>query len=72
VLPVLALSGAGIGLLETDTAMWMAKWIPVAALGIIVLLAVRRTQLAWWQQVLTIAGLTGVGVLVVGIKMLAH
>jgi hypothetical protein len=51
VLPVLALSGAGIGLLETDTAMWMAKW---------------------WQQVLTIAGLTGVGVLVVGIKMLAH
>jgi hypothetical protein len=35
-------------------------------------LAVRRTELPWWQQALAVAGLVGVGVLVLGIKILAH
>ncbi|PRC60530.1 hypothetical protein C6A85_17805, partial [Mycobacterium sp. ITM-2017-0098] len=30
VMPLLALGAAGIGLLETDTALWVAKWILVA------------------------------------------
>ena len=47
-------------------------WMLVAELGVIALLAVRRTQLPWWQQVLTVGALVGVGVLVVGIKTLAH
>ncbi len=71
-LPLLALATAGIGLFETDTAMWIAKWILVAELGVIALLAVRRTQLPWWQQIVTVLLLTGVGVLVIGIKILAH
>jgi len=71
-LPLLALATAGIGLFETDTAMWIAKWILVAELGVIALLAVRRTRLPWWQQIVTVLLLSGVGVLVIGIKTLAH
>jgi hypothetical protein len=52
--------------------MWIAMWIVVGELGIIAMLAVRRTQLAWWQQVITVAGLVGVGVVVVGVKIIAH
>nr|WP_238994812.1 hypothetical protein [Mycolicibacterium chubuense] len=72
VLPLLALATAGIGLLDTDTALWIAKWILVGELGLIALLAVRRTQLPWWQQVVTVVLLAGVGLLVIGIKVLAH
>jgi len=71
-LPLLALAAAGIGLLKTDTAMWVAKWILVAELGLIALLAVRRTRLPWWQQIVTVLLLSGVGLLVIGIKVLAH
>ena len=71
-LPLLALGAAGIGLVETDTAMWIAKWILVAELGLIALLAVRRTRLVLWQQIVTVLLLSGVGLLVIGIKVLAH
>jgi hypothetical protein len=71
-LPMLALGSAVIGLLETDTAMWVAKWILVVELGAIALLAVRRTRLPLWQQVLTVAALSGIGLLVIGIKVLSH
>ena len=71
-LPLAALAAAGIGLLDTDTAMWVAKWILVAELGVIALAAVRKTRLPWWQQIVTVVLLTGVGVLVIGIKTLAH
>ena len=72
VLPLLVLVAAGIGLLSTYTAMWIAMWILVVELGVIALLAVRQAQLRWWQQLFTITLLVGVGVLVVGIKILAH
>lgn len=71
-LPLLTLAAAGVGLLETETAMWIAMWILVAELGVIALAAVRRTNLPWWQQLVTVALLTGVGLLVIGIKVLAH
>ncbi|MDT5235637.1 MAG: hypothetical protein QOF47_1624, partial [Mycobacterium sp.] len=41
----------------------------------IALLAVRRTQLPWWQKLFTVGGLVGVGVVVLivpGVKILAH
>ena len=72
VLPLGALATAGLGLLETDTAVWIAKWILVAELGVIALLAVRKTALPWWQQTLTVLSLVGLGVLVIVIKVLAH
>ena len=72
VLPLLVLVAAGIGLLSTSTAMWIAMWILVVELGVIALLAVRSAQLRWWQGLFTITILVGVGLLVVGIKMLGH
>jgi hypothetical protein len=71
-LPLLTLGVAGLGLLSTYTAMWIAMWIVVGELGVIALLAVRRTELSWWQQAVTVAGLVGVGVVVVGVKIIAH
>jgi hypothetical protein len=71
-LPVVTLGLAAFGVLRTYTAMWIAMWIVVGELGVIALLAVRRTQLPWWQQAITVAGLVGVGVVVVGIKIIAH
>ena len=70
--PLVVLAVAGFGLLSTYTAMWIAMWLLVAELGVIAFLAVRRTQLRWWQRLLTIAALVGVGALVVGIKIVAH
>ncbi|WP_369803599.1 hypothetical protein [Mycobacterium sp. NAZ190054] len=71
-LPLLALGSAAVDLLDTDTAMWVAKWILVVELGLIALAAVRRTRLPLWQQILTVVLLSGVGLLVIGIKVLAH
>jgi hypothetical protein len=71
-LPIVILAVAGFGLLSTDTATWIAAWTLVAELGVIALLAVRRTGLPWWQQAFAVVGLVGVGVLVLGIKILAH
>ncbi len=72
VLPLLTLVAAGAGVLSTYTAMWAAMWILVVELGVIALLAVRRAHLRLWQKLLTIAALAGVGVLVVGVKILTH
>ena len=72
VLPMLTLVAAGVGAFSTYTAMWLAMWLLVVELGVIALLAVRRAQLALWQKLLTIAALTGIGAIVVGIKILAH
>jgi len=71
-LPLVVLAVAGLGGLNTYTATWIASWVLVAELGVIALLAVRRTRLPWWQQALAVALLVGVGVLVLGIKIIAH
>lgn len=72
VLPLAALAIAGVGLFDTDTAVWVAKWILVVELGLIALLAVRKTALPWWQQTLTVLSLMALGLLVIVIKVLAH
>jgi hypothetical protein len=45
---------------------------PAEVAYVIALLAVRRTQLPWWQQAVAVAGLVGVGLLVVSVKIIAH
>jgi hypothetical protein len=70
--PLILLLLAVFGVLDTDTAMWIAMWTLVGELGVIALLAVRRTQLPWWQQAVAVAGLVGVGLLVVSVKIIAH
>ena len=72
VIPVAVLAAAGIGLLQTYTAVWVAMWAIVGELAVIALLAVRKAQLNWWQRLFTIIGLASVGALVLVIKMLAH
>lgn len=71
-LPVVVLAVAGFADLNTSTATWVAMWVLVAELGGITLLAVRRTELPWWQQALAIVILAGIGALVLVIKILAH
>ena len=71
-LPVVVLAVAAVADLNTYTATWVAMWILVAELGVITLLAVRRTELPWWQQALAVLFLASVGALVLVIKMLAH
>jgi hypothetical protein len=70
--PVIVLLLAAFDVLDTDTAMWIGMWTLVGELGVIAFLAMRRTRLPWWQQALSVAGLVGLGLLVVGIKILAH
>lgn len=71
-IPLLLLCAAGIGWLDTYNAMWAAMWVLVGELGLIALLAVRRTQLPWWQKGLLTVGLAGVGALVIAVKIVAH
>lgn len=71
-IPLLLLLAAGIGWLNTYTAMWAAMWILVGELGLIALLAVRRTELPWWQKALLTLALAAVGALVIGVKIVAH
>lgn len=71
-LPVVVLAVAGFADLNTSTATWVAMWILVAELGAITLLAVRRTEIPWWQQTLAVVILAGIGALVLVIKILAH
>ena len=70
--PVMVLLLAVVDVLDTDTAMWIGMWTLVGELGVIAFLAMRRTRLPWWQQVISVTGLVGLGLLVVGIKTLAH
>jgi hypothetical protein len=57
---------AAFGVIRTYTATLTAE------LGIIAMLAVRRTRLPWRQRLFTVGGLVEVGVVVIGVKILAH
>jgi len=70
--PVIVLLLAVFDVLDTDTAMWIAMWTLVGELGLIAVLAMRRTQLPGWQQAISVAALVGIGLLVVGVKIIAH
>ena len=71
-LEVAVLAVVAVADLNTYSATWVALWILVAELGVIRLLAVRRTELPWRQQTLAVVFLAGVGALVIVIKILAH
>ena len=78
VIPAGVLTAAALGLLKTPTAMWIAMWaVRLAEKSasdplLIALLAVRKTQLRWWQKLLTVLILASFASLVLVIKMLAH
>lgn len=72
VVPLILLCTSGFGWLSTSLAMWVAIWALVAQLGLITLVSVRRAELRFWQQIVAVVALAGVGTLVVAVKMLAH
>lgn len=70
--PIVILIVSAIGVLETPTAVWLAMWFLVIEMALIAFLAVRRTNLRWWQQALAVVALSALGAAVVAIKMIAH
>ena len=48
--------------------MWVSAGLLVAEMGLFALLAVRRTRLPWWKQLLLMAGLVALGLVVIGLK----
>lgn len=70
--PIVILIVSGIGLLETPTAVWLAMWFLVIEMAVIAFLAVRRTNLPWWQRAIAVVTLAALGAAVVAIKMIAH
>jgi hypothetical protein len=70
--PVLVLVLAAVGLVELDTALRIVSIVYVVTLGVIAYLGVRRTNAAWWKQLIALAALMAVGLSVVLIQLAAH
>lgn len=72
VIPVVLLALAAFGVLGLDTALRAASAVYIATLGLVGWVAVRRSRIAWWQQLLALAILMALGLAVVGLQILAH
>ena len=70
--PILLLAVSALGWWHSHTAVWTSIWVLVAQMGVFSFLAVRRTGLSWWGRILLIAAIVVFGVLVIGVKTLAH
>jgi hypothetical protein len=72
VVPVLCLAAASFGWWHLHTALLWAAWLEVVTLGLVGLLGVRSTSLAPVAKALVVAAEVGLGLLIVGVKYLAH
>lgn len=70
--PVLLLLLAALGRLQLETALRAGSIVYIVTLAVIGYLAVRRTSLRWWQQLLALGLLVALGLGVVGLQQLAH
>lgn len=70
--PVIALLVALIGWWSTETALQISAVGLVASLVVIGYAAIRRIPMTWWQRLLTLGAEALVGIVVVGLKILAH
>lgn len=70
--PLLVLLAAVLGWIELRTALTIASIVYVAILGLIGYVAVRRTGVRWWQQLIALGILVGLGGVVVLVQQLAH
>ncbi|GAB3148709.1 hypothetical protein GCM10027258_44160 [Amycolatopsis stemonae] len=68
VLPAVLLVAGALGVLRLRTAIWASVWLLVAEMGLFALLAVRRTRLPWWKQLLLVVVLVGLGLGVIALK----
>jgi hypothetical protein len=72
VAPVLVLLLAVVGLVPIEIALGIAVWVMAVTLGAVGYAAVFRSRLAWWKKLAVFAALVVVGLLVIGIQLLAH
>ncbi len=70
--PLALLVLAGLHVLQLHTAVWTGIWILVAEMGLFAFVAVRRTDLKWWGELLLVGSLVVLGLLAVLLKTLAH
>ncbi|WP_309105188.1 hypothetical protein [Microbacterium sp.] len=71
-LPLVVLTAATLGLLQVGDALLIAITLYFFALVLLVLIAARRTQLSWRQQLTSIAVLAGAGLVAVMVLVLGH
>ena len=72
VVPGVILALASFGVVDADLAATLAITALILTLAVIVLLAVRRTGLSFFRQVLAIVMLTALGGAVIALELLAH
>ncbi|MGH1525644.1 hypothetical protein ACRAWC_16990 [Leifsonia sp. L25] len=72
VIPVLVLAAAMLGWMQARTAVVIAITALIASLAVIARIAVSRTGLASWKQLIVLVGIVALGVLVVFLEQLAH
>ena len=70
--PGILLLLAWLDVLPLEAALRAASIVYIATLAVIGWFAVRRSDLAWWKQVIALAILVALGLLVVGLQTLAH
>lgn len=70
--PLLVLLAAALGWIELRTALTIASIVYVVILGLIGYVAVRRTGLSGWKQLIALGILVGLGGVVVLVQQLAH
>lgn len=72
VVPVLVLAAATLGWMQARTAVVIAITALIASLAVIARIAVSRTGIAGWKQLIVLVGIVALGVLVVFLEQLAH
>lgn len=72
VVPVGLLMLAAFEVMPLDTALRASSAVYVATLGLIGWIAVRRSRITWWKQLLALVILMALGLVVVGLQILAH
>ncbi|SDS14716.1 hypothetical protein [Microlunatus soli] len=72
VVPAVLLLISTAGGMRPEAAVTASVWTLVITLIVVGYLAVRRAQVIWWQKLVAVAMLGGLGVLVVFLQVLAH
>lgn len=70
--PVIVLALAYFGVMQAHTAVVIAIAALIASLAVIARIAVSRTGLAGWKQLIVLVGIVLLGVIVVFLEQLAH
>jgi len=70
--PGILLLLALLDVMPLETALRAAAAVYIGTLAVIGWFAVRRSDLAWWKQVLALAILVALGLLVIALQTLAH